>query len=569
MKFRFLAPALAFLLVSCGGGGAPASDPKPSNTQALSLTSTSGAYTTTITPGKISVTVEQGWDALVEVEVVATGPYDSDVAIKLSDAGNVTTGLVPIWSLGSDRYAGAVNINPKLPPGRYTGELQLIVCKTYLCTDFYPGSPWSIPYDVTVTARTSAAVTPLQTVPGAPNWTGYQGGAAHTGYVPLTATRFDRRWNWSAPFESSDTTYRLYNGINSVGTYDGVVYLSTQKGVPNAGFSNFVYALSEENGQQVWRTDLGDLSETSPPGLSADRVFVASSGQQDTAMWQLDRLTGQVLHNTYFASQWPRYLAPTTYANGVYNTAGYLGGLAKWSTTDGTQAWWAGWWSYYGWAPAVSAQYVLGYDRQIVCCQGTGGLKVLAPDDGSILFTIEDPESLNDNTYKDSAMAPVLTSSSTVVATNGRTWNGVNRLLRFDLASRSVTWSVPGSFPANPVYANGILYIAQSAPFRIEARRESDGVLLWTWTEPLAADTTPLAYTRLDPIPAGSLAITDSHVFVSSARAVYAISLQDHQPTWSYPRAGEIAISSKGVLYISTRAQGGLSDGRVVAITLR
>ncbi len=569
MKFRILVPLLAFFLVSCGGG-APGDESKPPTSEVprTSLTLRSGSYAMTFTPGKVAASTEQGWDASVDVEVEATGAYDTQAYVAVSDPDQVTSGYVPVRSLGNGRYAAVVTLNPRLPVGRHTGDLQLIVCKSYYCDEFYLGSPWKIPYDFTVTASTAQSNLPLRAIAGAQNWTTYQGSASHTGYVPLQVTRFERRWNWNVP--STNSSWRLYNGLNSVATYDGVVYLSTRKGISSAGFSNFVYALSEDTGQEIWRRDLGDLYDTSPPAVTANHVFVASSGHQDTAMWQLDRLSGQVLQRSPFDSQWQRYVAPTVHADGVYNTSGSNGGLTKWATATGAKSWTTMWTDVDLWTPAVNDQFVLGFSHQAICCYGGARLNALDPHDGTMLFSIEDFDA-GDIAPFSSPLAPVLTSASTVVVTSGQSWFGTNRLVRFDLASRSVTWRVKGYFPGNPVFANGVVYIAQSAPFRVEARRESDGLLLWTWKDPVSAPAPTNSYNGgLDPIPTGSMAITDSHVFVSSTRAVHAIDLQSHQSVWSYPRAGEIAISAKGVLYISTLSgsEYPLSDGRVVAITL-
>ena len=76
--------------------------------------------------------------------------------------------------------------------------------------------------------------------------------------------------------------------------------------------------------------------------------------------------------------------------------------------------------------------------------------------------------------------APVLGQAGTVFAVNVGNPDD-NSLLDFDTNAQSVLWQVGGAYTGNPAYGASVLYAVNSSPYRLEARSESDGMLLWSW----------------------------------------------------------------------------------------
>ena len=103
-----------------------------------------------------------------------------------------------------------------------------------------------------------------------------------------------------------------------------------------------------------------------------------------------------------------------------------------------------------------------------------------------------------------------------------------------------IEWQIPGVYPTTPAYANGVLFVANERPLRLEARSEDDGSLLWYWTPPYSGDE------GFD----SEVLLTDNLVFVSTNRSVYAIDLNSRRAVWSYPQTGRLALSENGILYI-------------------
>jgi outer membrane protein assembly factor BamB len=79
-------------------------------------------------------------------------------------------------------------------------------------------------------------------------------------------------------------------------------------------------------------------------------------------------------------------------------------------------------------------------------------------------------------------------------------------------------------------------------PLRVEARAEGDGSLVWSWTPPAAGDTKFVS----------EVLLTQDTVIVSTNLSTYAIDKTTHHVIWSYPVAGNLALSPNGILYIKS-----------------
>jgi outer membrane protein assembly factor BamB len=153
--------------------------------------------------------------------------------------------------------------------------------------------------------------------------------------------------------------------------------------------------------------------------------------------------------------------------------------------------------------------------------------------------------------------APVLGAGGNVFVADYSTAylnNGTmgNQLMKFNTAKGYIDWRIAGNYPLTPAYANGVVYAPNTNPYRVEARAEGDGAMLWSWVPGQANETA----WKGEPI------ITANLLFVSSNLATYAIDLNTHKAVWSYPAAGRLALSRSGILYIQ-------NTDAVVAVNLK
>jgi outer membrane protein assembly factor BamB len=303
--------------------------------------------------------------------------------------------------------------------------------------------------------------------------------------------------------------------------------------------SSTLVALDARSGTQRWTYDLGERDSYDPPAYGNGTVFMQTGGHQNSFVWAIASADGALRWRTAYGNQWSAWYAPTVVGQRVYVAAGYYGGLEAYDASTGTRVWAAPTSQYDQWTPAVSNGLVYAYTGSYAPQVG-----VFDASTGAARYSIADPRfdwrgwSMN--------LAPVLGDQNDLIALPD------NRLVAFDLGSRSIRWEVKGFSsnymqPTQVTVADGVIYAFNGT--QVQAHRESDGSKLWTW--PLPGGTTY-----------GTMIATTNLLFVSSSTTTYALDIASHRVVWSYPAAGLLAMGANGVLYIA-------ASDRVVAVSMR
>jgi hypothetical protein len=486
-------------------------------------------YTFTVTSPPASFTANPAAITLVQdvddtlksvVQIQVADRIPSNFIPKITTTGDVK--LTPLLSATSDAHKFSIELSVPsgLTTGTHTGTVNVVLCKDASCTTTYAGSPQTIPYTIKINPIVN--LTALTPVSGATDWETFQGNAAHTGYVPMTIdpAKINRRWSWIKPV--SDTS-----NLTTVAASQGRVSV-----VSSSYFANSrLYSISENNAGILWNYDFGSTFAVNPPAVSGDKVYVASSGHEATAMWQFDAATGKQLFKTPFSSQWEHYLAPTVKNGKVYTDGGSYGGVNSFNIADGALSWFQQLNQYDMWTPAVDTNNVYAY---------TGNkFSVLSVKDGSIIFEIPDP-TFNWNGYSINS-APVIGSLGDVLVVNGagNDYLKSNNILSYNIAKQNVNWTLAGQFTSIAV-ASSVAYATNGSPFRLEAHNEGDGALKWSWTP----DTATTKFV-------GNIVATANLIFVGTDTGTYAIDKGTHVPVWHFKKSGNLAITSNGVLLVT------------------
>jgi outer membrane protein assembly factor BamB len=445
----------------------------------------------------------------------------------LDPSGALTPNV--LWAVSGGTITLALAPMQSLPPGHYTGTVQLKVCSDGACAMQLGGSPLLVPYDFQVTpAPATGGLTALSPLPGVPAWQMFQGNAAHTGYVPVTVD----------PAKFATRALQMLNSFISPPVVEnGIVYVASPP---------LLYALRESDLGVLWSYDFSALGiggsnfpyALNAPSVSGGKVYIATSGQQQTFMFGLDANTGALDFQTPFGSQWEHYLAPTVDGGVVFSDCGSYGGMCAFDASSGAQQYFTMLQQFDEWTPAMDANYAYAY---------IGGQTANTPAQLNIIdrTTGAVVNSILDNSYLWAGYsmysAPVIGAANSVVALNtGNPTN--NELIDFDTSGGTIRWHIPGKYLGNPAYHAGVFYALNGNPLQLEARSETDGALLWSWSPPA---NTVIQGRQNDVL------LTDNLAFVSTGASTYAIDLTTHQAVWSLPYGGRLALSDQGVLYLS------------------
>jgi len=354
-------------------------------------------------------------------------------------------------------------------------------------------------------------------------WVTHQGNAAHTGYVPLQLdpAGFSERWT---------TSFTGNPALNPVTAADGRLFVSTDLYYGDQR----LFIADAQTGTVTWETSYGNISSVGPPAYANGRVYVQTGGHEDSFLWAYQADTQQLAFQFAYANQWSKYFAPTPFGDILYMGGGYYDGVYAVDGMSGVEVWFANTNQYDEFTPAVNDSSVFVYTGE-----NQPKLTVIDRLSGNTVFEIADPNFSWDGWSMQ--VSPVIGFHDDIIAAHD------GRLIRFDLAARTLGWELDINATGQPALANGLIYVISSGS--VQVRDERDGSLAWLWS------------------PGGNLInsnliVTENLLFASSDDTTYAVDLATHATVWSYPAGGHLSLSDEDALFIAT------ADGRVIAIDL-
>ena len=484
------------------------------------LTLATPSVSVTTYPGEAAAfSIEAQLDKELMSRVVNIGMFDPS-SIAIAPASQLTTA-----SDGRYVFKLSTATSNALALGTHTSNLELRMCQddVRVCRQPVAGSPWLVPLSIKILSATN--LTALKAIDGLGAWSTYQANAAHTGYVAASfdPAVFSRRWK-----VASQGNY-VRNYVSAAIDNGRAFYV---RRTTNGGKE--LVAVFEDTGEQAWKVDLSTLNEVNPPAAANGRVYLTTTGHQDTFLWVYDQVKGTQLRKEGMSAQWPSYSAPTVLGTDVYSVNGYFGGISKYSDAEGKSSWYGATSSDEGWSPSSDGSFVYNYSTPDKI------LRVFNNADGQLAYSIGEPYPYS--TYF-VASPVVLTDMRQAVV------GGAN-LMAFDLNGRKRAWILDSGTSGAPAYGNGTIYALGANGRSLEAREPATGKLLWTVSLPERGTYANVIVTR-------------NLAFVSSETSTEAIDLGAQKLVWTYPMGGSLAISARGVLYVLDRF------GALAAVNLR
>ena len=502
------------------------------------------------------------WPLLLDTPPARFIPY-----ARFSDPGNVVrigdSSQTVIAGLGTKTIA--LIVSPDVAPGSYSGNLEMVYCRDEACNKMYRGVT-RLPYTVQVHALTNAK--PLAALPGAPDWHTVQGSSAHTGYVPVTLNpaNFSPRWLWRSP--DIQNIPEVLEPVTSAGKV-----FTMAAPPPTSHNTPVLFALDEATGGVAWQQPVPDpdtgstafgLGPLIPPAIAGHNVYVARTVNT------LPPLEGRIV-SFGVADGAPLFLPqnfpelPAEFGDFIppgstWIRPGYMtprgGSMILNVNRDGVRSF-AALDQVTGVRTPVWGSCALEPDHtQFAGAIAVDGNDISYVATNSGLLMPDTCETIASAVPLGNGMGPaVVPDTSDVIAV------GQGNVVNFDTAAQAVKWSAPATdtdaYYGSPAIAGSTIYLLNSKRVRLEARRESDGEVLWTWQAPWSDDDSFF----------GNAVASQNLVFVSTRKAVYAIDTTSHAAVWLYPYPGKLAISASGVLYVRRGPGPSIGNG-LAAINL-
>lgn len=352
----------------------------------------------------------------------------------------------------------------------------------------------------------------------ATDWVTQGGGFQHSGYVDVTLDpdRFEQRW----AVEPIAGHY-LHQAV----TGDGGVFVASFGG----SGARRILRLDPATGQVQASATLSTSEAVNQPTFHAGELIVTHDVAGRSTVSVLSASTLQLLRSASYGSDHAAWEAPvatgatviTAGADGVYGLD--LETLEERYRVAGPSA--------EQWGPT------LGPDGRGWAT--LGALTAFSADDGETLAVLAED-------HTDAAALPLLTGGTVLTLDQG--W-----LVAIDAAQPLIRWETVTGHTGRPVGGNGVVYVNRGNA--VEARRASDGVLLWTWSVPgffleirSLLLTNNLLLASVEGVPDGG--------------RTFAIDVTSGQSVWSGPVSGQLALGADGTLYV-TREWG------ITAVRLR
>jgi len=339
-------------------------------------------------------------------------------------------------------------------------------------------------------------------------WPTYQGNPQRTGFVPIALDPEEFAVRWEKTISSSK--------LNPVSAAAGRVFVGT---------TTELSCLDARDGEVLWSQS--DWCQHQPT-YAYGRVYLqvgrdqSYSGAPRSYLKAIAADTGEAVFASPFDQQGPGWYAPAVYDGSVYIGGGSYGGMYGFNAISGSRMWFRTLPQIANWTPAVEGRHSFAYL--------SGRLYAVDRHYGTQDYAIQAG-------FSASTSVPVIANNKALVISAGS-------LYCLDLHKKKVAWAVGGANSGMPAAAEGVVYAANGNI--LEARNDSTGELVWSWTCSDGNVKSPFI-------------VTKSHVIVGASTRTHAVEILSGESEWSYPATGALSLGND-TLYIAG------TNGRLTAI---
>ncbi|NKF49228.1 PQQ-binding-like beta-propeller repeat protein [Shewanella sp. WXL01] len=344
-----------------------------------------------------------------------------------------------------------------------------------------------------------------QNVPIVTSWYGYQGTAAHRGFVAsdIDLDAMDVRWEVSL----DGTQYTKPQLLAADGK---VIALFTRDD------ERRLLSLDALSGVELWSNNYENVWDLSI-AYYGDKLYALSRASSGNFLRAISGSSGQLVYKVEHSLYSLNQESLNVTADGVYLGSSNGNAIERFDLQNGDKQS----------IPTASQGAMRGFaiNKQQAFYSEHQDLVVTELSTGEHYNIVVDSESYN------SLKTPVVGFEGDVFVYD------YDKLNAIDLRTNEVKWQQESGFDRYQLAVGiGELYaIRHDSLVAIDTRTGSQ---LWQWesAEPEQLDS--------------NIIVANNVLFVASAEMTYALDLTTHQQVWSYPVGGQLALSSQGALYI-------------------
>ena len=340
------------------------------------------------------------------------------------------------------------------------------------------------------------------------NWKFYGCNLLHDSYNRFDSLKVPLRLKWAKQLSE----YQM----NFVTVVNGSVFVTSQY---YAG-DKIGWTLDLSDGSIKWQYDFGGIFSVSPPSFGGGYlVYQSNNHENDSYLYAFD-INGSLKWQTPFHPQWASYLPPAISNDMVFIP--YYGftltGLKAYDIITGNEIW-----DYH---PSVTSydEYPAIYDSTIYL-YSQNQIDAVDINTGTRIWDVDNIPFFAIQML-DFEMPVIDTSSDIILAASEAFLNAVS------ISSRSLIWTVQGTFNSQPAIKDGKVYIINDEI--LEVYDISDGTLVNSFQTNRHIIHPP--------------AIVNDYVFISSNTHLYALDPDDLSVKWDYLIGGKITIADNNLL---------------------
>jgi hypothetical protein len=283
-----------------------------------------------------------------------------------------------------------------------------------------------------------------------------------------------------------------------------------------------LHAVDLDDGNEIYNVGFGSINAVGLPSFSQGRLLLQSNNNSNGSyILSLNYFTGNTIWKKAVRPQWDNNWQPLFYKNVVIAyVAGSLSGLSAFDRTTGNLLWTKAEQVPYNSSPALIDSTLYCYNQDT--------LKAINVFTGVRRWTATGMPYSFDNLIDKIPVADTLLNKIFL--------SDDHHLVCFDLATKTIKWSVSGNFIYPPAQYNGRLYDIDSTTLKVYD--EITGALLYRFV--------------INRNINHASVISNGIIYISTDTHVYALDIKTMEVKWDYLTGGNL-VAANNYLIISEK----------------